>query len=102
MANGDPEDDVERLKLGSTAAVGLGALVAAFIAATGYFSAIPVEHHNLALASIEGLVLGGVVVAAAGGKGLALRPARPRPSRSVGSSTRAKRSRRPDADSSDR
>ena len=59
-------------------AVLLGLVVGLFLGGTGYVSNLPVLHHSVAFAGLEGLIAGAVVAGIAGTNGLKLseRPAR--------------------------
>ena len=80
---GGPAPD-DRMVLAPPLALLLGVVVGAFLGATGYVSNLPVLHHSVAFAGLEGLVAGSVVGGIAGTRGLKLSERRERPSRGGG------------------
>lgn len=77
---GAPGPD-ERMVLAPPLALLLGLVIGAFLGATGYVSNLPVLHHSVAFAGLEGLIAGAVVGGMAGTRGLKLSERRERPRR---------------------
>jgi hypothetical protein len=74
----------ERMVLAPPLALLLGLVVGVFLGATGYVSNLPVLHHSVAFAGLEGLIAGAVVGGTAGTRGLKLSERRARPARGGG------------------
>lgn len=66
----------------------LGLATAAFLGATGYVSNLPVLHHSVVFAGLEGLIVGAAVGGIAVTRGLKLSERRERPPRGGGARRR--------------